>query len=203
VAETEYGWAGPEAAPIGNAVHAVLQQVAETEVETGRETCNDGLTSQAIQFMRRMLLAEGLSGALLEEALLRCEKGLRNALNSEKGQWVLSGTHRDAHCEWALSVEDHGVVSHHIMDRSFVDEHGARWIIDYKTAAHEGGDIKHFLDEEQKRHAPQLQRYAATLKKLEPEREIRTALYFPMLDAWREWEVTFDGDFTESHEWML
>ncbi|MDQ6957833.1 MAG: UvrD-helicase domain-containing protein [Mariprofundaceae bacterium] len=184
VAETEYGWAGSEAAPIGNAVHAVLQQVAET----GVETWNDGLTSQAIQFMRRMLLAEGLSGALLEEALVRCEKGLRNALNSEKGQWVLSGAHRDAHCEWALSVEDHGTASHHVMDRSFVDEHGTRWIIDYKTAAHEGGNIRHFLDEEQKRHAPQLQRYAATLKKLEPEREIKTALYFPMLDAWREWE---------------
>jgi len=196
MAETEYGWAGPEAAPIGNAVHAVLQQVAET----GVETWNDGLTSQAIQFMRRMLLAEGLSGGLLEEALLRCEKGLRNALNSEKGLWVLSGVHRDAHCEWALSVEDHGTVSHHIMDRSFVDEHGTRWIIDYKTAAHEGGDIGHFLDEEQKRHVNQLQRYATTLKKLEPEREIRAALYFPMLDAWREWEgVTFDGDFTESH----
>ncbi len=184
MAETEYGWAGPEAAPIGNAVHAVLQQVAET----GVETWNDGLTSQAIQFMRRRLLAEGLSGGLLEGALVRCEKGLRNALNSEKGLWALSGMHRDVHCEWALSVEDHGVVSHHIMDRSFVDEHGVRWIIDYKTAAHEGGNIGHFLDEEQKRHTPQLQRYAATLKKLEPDREIKTALYFPMLDAWREWE---------------
>jgi len=181
-AEPEYGWAGPEAAPVGNAVHAVLQQVAEQGVESWR----DELTSQSIGFMQRMLLEEGLSGELLEEALVRCEKGLRGAINSEKGQWVLSGAHQDAHCEWALSVEDGGVVSHHVIDRSFVDKHGTRWIIDYKTASHEGGDIGRFLDEEQKRHAPQLRRYASTLKKLEPDREIKTALYFPMLDAWKE-----------------
>jgi len=77
---------------------------------------------------------------------------------------------------------------HHVLDRSFVDANGTRWIIDYKTASHEGGDISHFLDEEQERHTSQLQRYVAILKKLEPERETRTALYFPMLDAWREWK---------------
>lgn len=180
----EYGWAGPEAAPIGNALHAALQRVAET----GVENWNEALTDKGIALMRRMLLAEGLSGLLLEEAVVRCEEGLKNALRSEKGRWILSCAHRDAHCEWALSSEDHGAVSHHLMDRSFVDKHGTRWIIDYKTAAHEGSDIGHFLDEEQKRHAPQLQRYAVILKKLEPESEIRTALYFPMLDAWREWE---------------
>jgi len=181
--EAEYGWAGPEAAPIGNAVHAVLQQVAEQ----GVDSWNDELTAQSIGFMRRMLLAEGLSGGLLKDALGRCEKGLRNAINSEKGQWALSGAHRDAHCEWALSEKDGDAVSHHIMDRSFVDKHGTRWIIDYKTAAHEGGDIEHFLDEEQKRHANQLQRYARVLHRMEPERPVRTALYFPLLDAWREW----------------
>jgi len=181
--EVEYGWAGPEAAPIGNAVHAVLQQVGER----GVESWNEELTGQGIGFMRRMLLADGLSGALLEDALGRCEKALRNALNSKRGQWVLSGTHRDTHCEWALSEKDGDAVSHHIMDRSFVDKHGSRWIIDYKTGTHEGGSIEYFLDEEQKRHTNQLQRYARVLHRMEPERPIRTALYFPMFDAWREW----------------
>jgi len=180
---TEYFWAGPEAAPIGNAMHAALQQVAER----GVESWNEELTDQSIGLMRRMLLAEGLPDALIKEALERCEKGLRNAINSEKGQWLLSGAHRDAHCEWALSEKDGDVVSHHIMDRSFVDADGTRWIIDYKTATHEGGNIKHFLDEEQQRHAPQLQRYARALLRMEPERPIRMALYFPLLDAWREW----------------
>lgn len=180
--EPEYGWAGPEAAPVGNSVHAALQRVAET----GVENWNEVLTDEGVGLMRRMLLAEGLSGQLLEDALNRCGKGLHNALNSERGQWILSGMHSDAHCEWALSVEEGGVVSHYMIDRSFVDGHGIRWIIDYKTASHEGGDIEYFLDEEEKRHADQLQRYARILHRMEPERPIRTALYFPLLDAWRE-----------------
>jgi len=184
--EPEYGWAGPEAAPVGNAVHVALQRVAET----GAENWSEALTDHVVVRMRYMLLAEGLSGPLLAEALDRCGKALRNALRSERGQWILSGMHRDAHCEWALSVMDGNVASHHVLDRSFVTEDGIRWIIDYKTASHEGGDIGHFLDEEEKRHAPQLRRYAAILKRMEPGRETRTALYFPMLDAWK----VVDGD---------
>jgi len=182
-AEPEYGWAGPEAAPVGNTVHAVLQRVAETGVENWNEALTDG----AVSLMRRMLLAEGLSGLLFEEALSRCEKALRNALSSKRGRWILSGAHHDAHCEWVLSVQDENIVSYHVLDRSFVDEDGIRWIVDYKTASHEGGDIEHFLDEEEKRHMNQLRRYAGILHRMEPERPIRTALYFPLLDAWREW----------------
>jgi len=178
----EYFWAGPEAAPIGLALHAALQKVGEA----GAEDWNDKQTGQLIRFVRRMLLAEGLSGLLLDDALTRCGKALHNTLNSERGRWILSGNHKDAHCEWALSTMDGDVAVHHVLDRSFVDADETRWIVDYKTASHEGSDISHFLDEEQKRHAPQLQRYAAILKKLEPDREIRTALYFPMLDAWKE-----------------
>ena len=107
-------------------------------------------------------------------------------LNSENGQRLLSNDYQDAHCEWALSMESENRVSHHIIDRSYIDEQGVRWIIDYKTASHEGGDLDRFLADEETRHAPQLQRYAAILKTLEPDREIRIALYFPMLDAWKE-----------------
>ncbi|MFQ5345545.1 MAG: UvrD-helicase domain-containing protein [Mariprofundus sp.] len=181
--ETEYVWAGAEAAPVGNAVHTALQQVAET----GIEHWDDDHTQAVIKRMRRMLIAEGLSGLMLKDALARCADALQRVLKSEKGQWILSVQHQQAHQEWALSSEYDHHISHHAIDRSFIDtDSGIRWIIDYKTATHEGGDLAAFLDEEVMRHAPQLQRYAAILARLEPQREIRTALYFPMLDAWKE-----------------
>ncbi len=180
--ETEYVWAGSEAAPVGNAVHAALQQIAEIGIEN-LDTEN---TDRVSTGMRRMLIADGLSGEILEAACIRCTDGLQRVLNSQKGQWILSGEHQDAHSEWALSAEYENRVSHHVIDRSFIDEHGIRWIIDYKTASHQGGDLDGFLADEESRHAPQLQRYAEILKSLEPDREIRTALYFPMLDVWRE-----------------
>jgi len=180
--ETEYIWAGPEAAPVGNALHAALQHVAQI----GMEQWHDELTQAEFKRMSRMLIGEGLSGLMLEDASARCTNGLKRVLSSEKGQWILSHRHQQAHCEWALSSEHDNHISHHMIDRSFIDAEGIRWIIDYKTASHIGGGLDIFLADEERRHAPQLKHYAGILKSMEPEREIRTALYFPMLDAWKE-----------------
>jgi len=138
--------------------------------------------------MRRLLIQEGLSGDILETALHRCQAGLNNTLNSERGKWILSNKHKHAHCEWAISHLNGSHLSHYIVDRSFEDEDGIRWIIDYKTASHEGGDIEHFLNEECQRHQSQLQRYALALQAM-GHHNLQLALYFPMLDAWREWEA--------------
>jgi len=180
--ETEYIWAGAEAAPVGNAMHAALQQIAAT----GIEHWNDDDTQTAIKRMSRMLIGEGLSGLMLKGALARCTDGLRRILSSERGRWILSGQHEQAHQEWALSSEYEGHISYHAIDRSFIDADDVRWIIDYKTATHEGGDLGAFLTIEVQRHAAQLNRYRSILNQLEPNRHIRTALYFPMLDAWKE-----------------
>ena len=180
--EIEFGWAGAEAAPIGNTLHAILQQIAEQ----GVENWNSELIDQATHAMRCMLIAEGLSGELLTSALSRCILGMQQALKSEKGQWILAGTHSDAHCEWPLSTLRNGQASHRIIDRSFIDEDGTRWIIDYKTASHEGGNLELFLDSEQQRHTRQLEGYRDLLQKMDPERPIKVGLYFPVVDGWRE-----------------
>ena len=178
----QFAWAGPEAAPIGNAVHAALQHIGMRGVESFTEADMARLEIE----MRRTLVSEGLHGTLLATATERCRNGLRTALASDRGRWLLSGTHSETYCEWALSLYLDGQVTHAIIDRSFVDADGIRWIVDYKTASHEGGDVQDFLGEEEKRYAPQLLRYAGLVKRMEPERAIRLGLYFPMLDAWRE-----------------
>jgi hypothetical protein len=68
-----------------------------------------------------------------------------------------------------------------------VDEHGVRWIVDFKTGAHEGGALEEFIDGEVERYRPQLERYARLMRHLD-ERPLRVGLYFPLLKAWREWE---------------
>jgi hypothetical protein len=65
-------------------------------------------------------------------------------------------------------------------------ESGHRWIIDYKTGTHEGGDVEAFLDNEQERYRAQLESYAMLVSRMD-SRPIRLGLYFPMLQAWREW----------------
>ena len=64
-----------------------------------------------------------------------------------------------------------------VIDRSFTDADGKRWIVDYKTSSREGADKEGFLDREQARYKSQLERYA------EVHRAIETSLglYFPLL----------------------
>jgi ATP-dependent helicase/nuclease subunit A len=179
--ESEYFWAGPEAAPVGNAVHAALQHVAEV----GIEQWTDAASQAEARAMRAMLLAEGLSGDMLDRAGERCAAALARVLKSERAAWLLSGAHAEARSEWALSSRHGGAVSHHVIDRSFVDDDGVRWIVDYKTGEHAGGDTAAFLDAEVQRHRPQLLRYARLLQAKEGL-PLRLGLYFPMIDGWRE-----------------
>ena len=56
-----------------------------------------------------------------------------------------------------------------VFDRSFIDEQGMRWVIDYKTSQHSGGGREEFLDREVERYRPQLERYAVLARRLGPE----------------------------------
>jgi ATP-dependent exoDNAse (exonuclease V) beta subunit len=73
-----------------------------------------------------------------------------------------------------------------VIDRTFIDASGVRWIVDYKTSRHEGAGLDAFLDSERERYRPQLERYATLMRKLAPE-PVRLGLYFPLLGGWREW----------------
>jgi ATP-dependent exoDNAse (exonuclease V) beta subunit len=88
-----------------------------------------------------------------------------------------------------LSVVVEGRVRRIVVDRCFVDADGTRWIVDYKTGTHEGGDVEGFLDQEQDRYRAQLAAYAAAFRALE-DRPVRAALYYPLVEGgWRELEV--------------
>ena len=73
------------------------------------------------------------------------------------------------------------------MDRTFVAEDGTRWIVDFKTSSHEGGASAAFLESEVERYRPQLERYADAMSAID-DRPIRVGLYFPLLQAFRDWE---------------
>ena len=75
-----------------------------------------------------------------------------------------------------------------VIDRSFVDADGVRWIVDYKSGRHEGGGSRAFLDREQERYREQLERYGRLMSAMDG-RPIRLALYFPALAGWREWAL--------------
>ena len=112
-------------------------------------------------------------------------RALRQTLSDERGRWILSSAHRHAYGEWELSGVTGGRLRNVRIDRSFVDESGTRWVIDYKISAHEGGDLEGFLAQELERYRPQLEGYVEIAQAV-GEEPVRAALYFPLLGAFRE-----------------
>lgn len=100
-----------------------------------------------------------------------------------RGRWILANTHQQAQAEFALSYFDGKITQQIIIDRTFIDEEGIRWIIDYKTTLTE----ENKLQAERIKYQAQLETYAKIMQQIENS-PIRLGLYFPLLSLWYEWD---------------
>lgn len=180
--DLEFSWAGEIARHVGSVVHRWLQRIAEDGVKHW-----DAPRIAALEpAIRHALTAQGVGEHDIAAAATRVRQALINCVDDARGRWVLDA-HAGGRSEWRLSGITAGNRTNVVIDRTFVDAEGARWIIDYKTSVHEGADTAAFLDNERERYRGQLERYAALLH-AGGERRIRLGLYFPLLGGWREWE---------------
>ncbi|MGE0482527.1 MAG: UvrD-helicase domain-containing protein [Gammaproteobacteria bacterium] len=181
-AAVEFDWAGIDARHVGTVTHRLLQDWGQRRerpplavwLETARG------------FARAQLRALGMAAARVDDAVEEVIAGLAAALAGERARWLFEPGHAEAAAELALGWTSAGEVRRLVIDRTFVDAAGTRWIVDFKTGTHAGGDLPGWLDAEQARYRPQLERYAAAMAALEP-RPIRLGLFFPLVDGWREW----------------
>ena len=170
---------GETARHVGTVVHRLLQRIAQE----GLARWDAVRVAAVLPAARAALRAEGVPQAELQPALERVRHALEGVLADERGRWLL-GPRPHAQSELRLGAELDGEVVHIALDRTFVEADGTRWIVDYKTSSHEGGQLDAFLDREQARYRDQLERYARVMCGLDP-RPMRVALYFPLLQAWR------------------
>jgi len=197
-AKMKFPWASSEARDIGTVVHRQLQRLAGLPADQAAATAKE-LPPIVMRQLRNM----GVLKVRLADATERVMKALTQTLESDRGCWILDDTHAEARSEWSLTVPGFvGVqetargfvgVQRVVIDRTFVDADGTRWIVDFKTGDHEGGQVEAFLDSEQDRYRRQLDAYADIMRRIE-KRPIRVGLWFPMLQAWREWEPAESQD---------
>jgi len=173
----EFSWAGRAAREVGSVVHRWLQRLAEDELR-GWDAARVRAARGAIT---NQLAARGLAQDEVPAAAERVVAALVTALGDERGRWVL-GPHREAWNEHRVSVRFGGSVRHLVIDRTFRDGDGRRWIVDYKTSTHEGAGLEEFLDNELGRYDVQLADYARAF----PGEAVASGLYFPVIGAWRE-----------------
>lgn len=176
----EFVWAGQAAAHVGTVVHRYLQYFAEQGLGVWSAQRVAALQSS---FARELELL-GVERKELDGAAARVATALTRSLTDAHGRWVL-GPHAEARSELRLTVRAGDVLEHIRLDRTFIAD-GRRWIVDFKTSQHEGGDLAAFLDSEVERYAPQLERYARAVAAAE-RRPVELALYFPLLGELRSW----------------
>jgi ATP-dependent helicase/nuclease subunit A len=176
----EFSWVRETQRDIGTIVHAWLLRLAEARQLPG---------AAELEKERALILAQLERLGMPQDERPRAAgvilAALRQTLSDDRGRWILSSAHRGACSEWELSGVTAAGLRNVRIDRSFIDESGLRWVIDYKTSSHEGGDLQGFLAQELERYRPQLAGYVELAQALGRE-PVRAALYFPLLGAFRE-----------------
>jgi ATP-dependent exoDNAse (exonuclease V) beta subunit len=176
----EFSWVGETSRHIGTVVHAGLESFASASALPSRAQIQADRDTYRHQLLRHGVPERDLARAtdLVVEALTR-------TVEDRRGRWIFAPEHREAHSELALTGLAAGRLTGVVIDRSFVDGEGTRWVIDFKTSRHEGGGLEVFLEQEMNRYRPQLETYVALARGLGPN-PVRAGLYFPLLGAFRE-----------------
>jgi ATP-dependent helicase/nuclease subunit A len=162
----------------------MLQRIAEE----GVAAWDEARLKRALPAIRQLLAQAGVREEELDAAVQDVAQAVHVTLADERGRWLLTA-HPQARSEYALSLLEDGKLKTGVIDRSFVDADGTRWIVDYKTSRHSGADLEAFLERERLRYAPQLERYASLMRGLGTPR-VKVALYFPLLQRFLSWEPT-------------
>ena len=177
-ARPDFNWASEESAVVGSVFHAEVHRYLSEGISL------DALVEDSR--VRSALVAHsGLPRARQAPVLERVERALGQMRASQLARHFLDRGHLESASELALTARLDGRVIRVILDRTWVEQ-GTRWIVDWKTSLHEGGNLDHFLNEELRRYGPQLQSYSRVVASLDG-RPQKIGLYFPLMDRWCEW----------------
>ena len=170
-----------DAQHIGTLTHHILQKISQN----GTEWWQNKNAKTRRPYLLQCLTQLGILPSKLTAAVKTVQRAIENTLNDSRGQWILTA-HPQAQSELGLTAIINGEIKSLIIDRTFVDDQGTRWIIDYKTSTSTDENLQDFLAAEQTKYHQQMQYYHDALKLMD-NHPIRIGLYFPLIPAWCEW----------------
>ena len=167
---------------LGLFIHEVLYQLSFGLPEN----ISQFISNQSIKWKQQLarqvstavIMAHSQSSATL---LKKAQQQITGVLNDSDGRWLLSDKRRDALSEAPFTGFYQNILTHVVIDRSFIDDEGIRWIIDYKSAQKpEMLSEEKFVSQQLIWHGPQLRKYAALISAWKPQ-VIKLAIYFTAL----------------------
>lgn len=175
-----FDWAKEDARLIGLAMHQLLEHADIDLIKSWQVSIDTAM-------LRVCLVQVGMASERIDRSIKQLETMLKNMAQDDRAHWLFDPRHNQVQTEWAISCVQDNQVMRYLIDRSFIDAKGIRWVVDFKTSTHQGGGMEKFVDQQVQRYTSQLNRYGTLVRGLEAEREIWLGLYFPALKAWREW----------------
>jgi ATP-dependent exoDNAse (exonuclease V) beta subunit len=164
------------AARIGELVHLGLRMLTEHGDAWLQRGAN-------LPFWRRALLPFTHNEDAAQRALQTVQQHLQRCLAAPEAAWLFRSTHQDSACELALCDYSSGWRRDYVVDRTFIDSDGTRWIVDYKsTTPAAGQSLADFYEEQVAIYRDQLQTYARLLGGSDATPP-RLALFFTGLPA--------------------
>jgi ATP-dependent helicase/nuclease subunit A len=158
---------------VGELVHAGLRHC----VERGHAWLQN---AEDPPLWRRTLAPLCPDPALLSAALASIRAQLRSCVETTELAWLFRGGLQQDACELALVSYANDHRRDQVIDRTFIDADGTRWIIDYKSSTPgKGQSLAAFLREQTTVYRQQLLDYAALFE--QPQQPLKLALLFTMV----------------------
>ena len=177
--------ATPISVSAGNRVERIIGVVAHRALElAASESSLASAQDLRVQlWIDHNLSYYALTPSLAERAKIRVSELVERMLTCDTGRWIL-GAHLHAQSELTISRVEAGEVKNYVIDRTFLDDQGVRWIIDYKTSEPMAGEtVADFEARECDTYREQLKNYVSLIGEMswEIEAPIKAALYFPAI----------------------
>lgn len=168
---------------IGIVIHRILQQLATTGIDWWRQQSSSAHNN----YIEKQLYHAGILPNKMQNASTLTSQAISQTLGDPRGKWILH-PHQNSLAEYKITSCISNEIQHYVIDRTFIDEHGTRWIIDYKTTTFSADDLAKFHQREKEKYMAKMQQYAEAFKSVE-ETPIKLGLYFPVIPSWHEWEA--------------
>lgn len=164
---------------IGDLVHDCLHRLAEGRLQL---EAHEQMQTLAASWKTELAVLTQEPDDIVKLILAQLEACRKN----DRFDWLINNPHKDAASELELSDYRGNFRRASVIDRTFVDENGVRWIIDFKSSIPPKDiSLDEFLAEQSNTYTGQLTRYASLFRAM-GDKEIKAALFFTALPYFQE-----------------
>jgi ATP-dependent exoDNAse (exonuclease V) beta subunit len=159
---------------LGTLIHEALEAIVTERINV--ET--DFFFNRSRKYWQLKIRHFTINPATIDGHINFIEKSIRDSVQDNNYGWIFNPDLKESQCELKLSKKTRHRNFSYVIDRTFIDDQGVRWIIDYKSSTLPSKlSIVAFIEEQSNLYRPQLENYLDLFSQID-QRPIKLALFF-------------------------